>query len=111
MCRYRSRYTKQNLEFSNGIVRELGLKRIGIVTGGFHIPRTRLLAQEIGAFAEVDAYYFPAYGPTTHIDTWFEDPLGLGIVLEELRKTFKAEKRIKGGAKTNDRETDNRRNG
>ena len=107
----RSRYTKQNLEFSNGIVRELGLKRIGIVTGGFHIPRTRLLAQEIGAFAEVDAYYFPAYGPTTHIDTWFEDPMGLGIVLEELRKTFKAEKRIKGGAKTNDRETDNRRNG
>lgn len=67
--------------------------RIGIVTSGFHIPRTRLLAAQIEAFAEEEVQYIPAYGPTTHRDTWFENPVGLGTVLEELRKTVILEKR------------------
>ena len=95
----RARYTKQNLLFTNGIVHELDNEakerggghspfRVGIVTAGFHIKRTQLLAAEIGAFDEEDVYYFPAYGPTTHIDTWFDIPEGRAVVLQELRKTM-----------------------
>ena len=93
----RAKYTKQNLLFSYGIIHELEVEadadsmesaplRIGIITGGFHIRRTKLYADEIDAFAGEEVVYFPAYGPTTHIDTWFNDPVGRGVVLQELRK-------------------------
>lgn len=95
----RARYTKQNLLFTNGIVHELDNEakgrggghspfRVGIVTAGFHIKRTQLLAAEVGAFEGESVYYFPAYGPTTHIDTWFDIPEGRAVVLQELRKTI-----------------------
>ena len=54
------RYTKQNLEFSSLIIRRLqedgklpgregGRLRVGFLTGGFHIPRASLIAEEITA--------------------------------------------------------------
>ena len=100
----RARYTKQNLLFTNGIVHELDNEakirgdghspfRVGIVTAGFHIKRTQLLAAEVGAFEGESVYYFPAYGPTTHIDTWFDIPEGRAVVLQELRKTTVLRKR------------------
>lgn len=52
----RANFTKQNLKFSAEIMRKLRsetgkpLSRIGILTGGFHITRTRLLAAQIPAF-------------------------------------------------------------
>ena len=99
----RAKYTKQNLLFSYGIIHELEVEadadsmasaplRIGLITGGFHIRRTKPYADEIDAFAGEEVVYFPAYGPTTHIDTWFNDPVGRGVVLQELRKYLIAEK-------------------
>ena len=87
----RAKYTKQNLEFSAGIVREIKAEKIGILTGGFHIPRTKLLAMQTHAFDGEEIFWLPAYGPNTHIDTWYETPLGLSIVLQEIRKTVKLE--------------------
>ena len=103
----RARYTKQNLLFSNGIVHELDNEskakgyghspfKVGIVTAGFHIKRTQILAAEVGAFEGESVYYFPAYGPTTHIDTWFDIPVGRAVVLEELRKTTVLSRRAFG---------------
>ena len=90
----RAKYTRQNLEFSAGIIHALraetnaALSGIGILTGGFHIPRTRLLAANIPALAGEDLQWFPAYGPVTRRDNWFETPEGRDIVLQELRKTI-----------------------
>lgn len=89
----RANFTKQNLEFSAEIIRTLrsetgkSLSRIGIMTGGFHIPRTRLLAAQIPALEGEDLRWLAAYGPHTHPEHWFEDSAGRDIILRELRKT------------------------
>ena len=93
----RAHYTKQNLEFSSLIIRRLqedgklpgrkgGRLRIGFLTGGFHIPRTRLIAEEITAEDDWEIRGFPAYGPHTRPESWFENPTGRDIILAELRK-------------------------
>lgn len=102
----RARYTKQNLEFASGIIRELQTAgelpggeqhdggdpdrklRVGMVTGGFHIPRSRLIAEHMPALDGLEVKWFPAYGAATHINSWFEKPQGRAIVLDELRKTL-----------------------
>ena len=107
-----ARYTKQNLELSAGILHELLINgtlpgragiavgsseeskpRVGILTGGFHIPRTRLMAERMSALKDFELIWFPAYGPATQKDTWFETPTGREIVLTELRKTVKLRKK------------------
>ena len=95
----RAHFTKQNLEFSSLIIRKLqefgklpggeGRRlRVGILSGGFHIPRARHIAEEIMAEYEWNILWFPAYGPHTRPESWFEDPTGRDIVLAELRKTL-----------------------
>ena len=59
------------------------------MTGGFHIPRAKLLAKQIHAFDDEEIYWLPAYGPNTRRDSWFENPLGLQVILQEIRKTVK----------------------
>ena len=91
----RATFTGQNLEFSASIIRTLraetgkALSGIGILTGGFHIPRTKLLAAQTAALAGEDLHWLAAYGPHTHPEHWFDDPSGRDIVLQELRKTVK----------------------
>ena len=93
----RAHYTKQNLEFSSMIIRRLqedgklpgredGRLRVGFLTGGFHIPRTKLLAEEILMGDDWEIRWFPAYGPHTRPESWFENPTGRDIILAELRK-------------------------
>ena len=94
----RARFTRQNLEFAALLLRELqtdgklpdreGRKlRVGILTGGFHIPRARLILDEILTGDDWEVVWFPAYGPHTRPESWFEDPTGRDVVLSELRKT------------------------
>jgi len=91
----RSTFTGQNLEFSASIIRALRtetgkpLSGIGILTGGFHIPRSKLLAAQATALAGEELRWLPAYGPHTHPEHWFDDPSGRDIILQELRKTVK----------------------
>ena len=65
------------------------LSGIGILTGGFHIPRAKLLAAKTAALAGEDLRWLPAYGPHTHPENWFEDRTGRDIILHELRKTVR----------------------
>ena len=94
----RAHYTKQNLEFSSLIIRRLqedgklpgregGRLRVGFLTGGFHIPRASLIAEEITAEDDWEIRWFPAYGTHTRPESWFENPTGRDIILAELRKT------------------------
>ena len=91
----RSTFTGQNLEFSVSIIRALraetgkALSGIGILTGGFHIPRTKLLAAQVTALAGEDLHWRAAYGPHTHPENWFNDRTGRDIILHELRKTVR----------------------
>lgn len=95
----RSHYTKQNLEFSSLIIRRLqedgklpgreGERlRVGFLTGGFHIPRASLIAEEITAEDDWEIRWFPAYGPHTRPESWFENSTGRDVILAELRKTL-----------------------
>lgn len=107
----RARYTKQNLAFSAEILHGLLAKgelqgsagmgdgaseerkpRVGILTGGFHIPRARLIAEEMDTLTDFALFWFPAYGPVTRKDSWFESRAGRTIVLGELKKTLKLRK-------------------
>ena len=85
--------TKDNLVYSLPFIEELqkeyaGPLRIGIVTGGFHLPRTKRIVQSIEAYRHFPLYYFPAYGSHTRPDNWFSDPVGRKVVLAELKKNM-----------------------
>ena len=96
----RAKYTKQNLEFSAGVIHEIKAETIGVMTGGFHIPRAKLLAKQIHVFDDKEIYWLPAYGPNTQPDSWFENPMGLQVILQEIRKTVKLqEPDYEGGRK------------
>ena len=87
----RSHYTEENLKFSSDILLKLGdVGTIGIVTAGFHILRTKQLATEIPELAEKKLLYYPAYGPITSPDNWFDNSAGRQIVFDELEKNYKS---------------------
>ena len=91
----RSTFTGQDLEFCASIIDRLrtetgkSLSEIGILTDGFHIPRTKLLASQVDTLAGADLYWLAAYGPHAHPKDWFNDRVGRDIVLNELRETIK----------------------
>ena len=85
--------TVDNLEYSLPIIEELQKEyakplRIGIVTGGFHIPRTRRIAESNEAYRRFSLHYFPAYGSHTKPDNWFTNPVGRKVILAELKKNM-----------------------
>ena len=88
--------TFRNLEISAGMIEEsvnAGILpkpcedlRIGIVTAGFHIPRTRMMAADIPWYDGKDIVFIPAYGEHTRPDNWYSDPQGRNIGLSEIAK-------------------------
>ena len=73
---------------SQGFVSESGSGlRIGIVTAGFHIPRTKRMVADISWYRDKDIVFIPAYGEHTRPDNWYEDPAGRSIGLSEIAKT------------------------
>ena len=60
--------------------------RVGIITGGFHVPRTRSIMEGIEEYANLDVVFIPAYGPNTAPDNWFRNPTGRQVVFSEIRK-------------------------
>jgi hypothetical protein len=94
----RACYSRQNLALSASVVgslRKAGrqIERIGVLTAGFHMPRTRMLVEDIEGFSGMQVVFFAAYGPNTGRDSWYTNPIGRAIVLEELRKVAKLENR------------------
>lgn len=91
----RSTFTGQNLEFSASIIKALraetgnAFSEIGILTGGFHIPRAKLTAAKVTSLTGEDLRWLAAYGPHTNPKNWFDDKTGRDIILKELRKTVR----------------------
>ena len=87
----RARYSKQNLELSSRILQRIckerkSVRSVGIVTGGFHVPRVKYLVEELNAFQGLELHYFPAYGKNVRPDNWYRNTVGRELVLHELRK-------------------------
>ena len=85
--------TYRNLELSAVMIDEIideipdaESMRIGIVTAGFHIPRTRLMTAGIPWYEDKDVVFIPAYGEHTKPDNWYTDPRGRNICLGEIAK-------------------------
>ena len=85
-----------NLELSAGVIDDAVKRgvlpgpaedlRIGIVTAGFHVPRTRLMAGGIDWYRDKNIAFVPAYGEHTRPDSRYRDPRGLNIGLSEISK-------------------------
>ena len=88
--------TFRNLELSadiiekkmkEGMIAARGKKlRVGIVTAGFHMPRTKLMLRDIPWYEDKDVVCISAYGEHTRPDNWYSDPLGRNACLGELAK-------------------------
>ncbi len=90
----RSRSTTENLVFSMERVDRLSTAgvlpsasvRIGIVSGGFHLPRVRELADGILGERAKSVSVIPAYGPHSGRNNWFRHPSFVRSVLDEIKK-------------------------
>lgn len=90
----RSRNTAENLVFSLERIDRLSAAgalsssscRIGVVSGGFHLPRVRELADEVLGERAKSIRTIPAYGPHSGRDTWFKHPSFVQSALAEIRK-------------------------
>ncbi len=90
----RANNTYQNLTFSSNILESIDKERpegsppfnVGIITGGFHIPRTRLIMENVKGFSNAKTIFIPAYGPNTTPDNWFLNPVGRSVVFSEIYK-------------------------
>ena len=60
--------------------------RIGIVTAGFHIPRTRIMTAGIEWYRDKNVVFIPAYSESIRPDNWYSNPRGLNIGLSEISK-------------------------
>lgn len=85
--------TRENLENSLAIIQNLQKDyqkpvRIGIVTAGFHILRTKWLVESIEPYRHFPHHCFPAYSTNMHPDNWFRDPIAKKIILAEFRKNL-----------------------
>ena len=98
----RATCTQQNLMFSYSILSEMypgirsedaksgsGKPVIGIITGGFHVPRVKMLLERLPEWDGLDIRFIPAYGPNTGLHNWYDNPAGCPIVFAELRKRIK----------------------
>ncbi len=86
----RSHNTEENLKISSDIISKIGdAETIGIVTAGFHILRTKQLVRGIPGLSGKKLIYFPAYGPNTSPDNWFDNESGRQIVFSELERNCK----------------------
>ncbi len=98
--------TFRNLELSADIIEEELREgkiavcdkklRIGIVTAGFHVPRTRLMTANIPWYDDKDLIFIPAYGKHTRPDNWYSDPKGRTVCLSEIAKCCCVEKNKAG---------------
>lgn len=90
--------TIENLQYSAQILQEIrekdtasnhdhtGVKKTGIITGGFHIPRTELDVKILDVFGNESICFFPAFGLSTRLDNWYCTDFGKKVVLDEFQK-------------------------
>jgi hypothetical protein len=79
--------TRQNLELILPWLKRMASKRIGLITGGFHMRRTLRAAAEIFAVLPDHVLYpISAFGPHTSPGSWSKTKTGRFIMADELEK-------------------------
>ena len=88
--------TYRNLELSTQVIEKAMLDgrirtredklRIGIVTAGFHVRRTRKMVKMLSWYDDKDIVFISSYGSSTGPDNWYDNPMGRNIVLGEIAK-------------------------
>ena len=86
--------TFDNLEYSFVIAKELinknelENKKIGILTSGFHLKRTKALVRKyFREYLDCTSYY-RAFGPIVQLDNWYKSDEGKTIIYNEIRKNI-----------------------
>ena len=90
----KARNTELGLIYSFSIIKnhrkEHGISsedcKTAILTGAFHIPRARLVAERLPSLENENYYFFPAYGASTTLDNWYCDHYGRQVILNEYEK-------------------------
>jgi len=89
----RGRSTSENLKYSLSLLdknysrfRKEGKPCIGIVTAGFHMKRIFDLLNAHPSAANYEWVSLPAYGSHTAKNSWYKNPKGLKIILNEFAK-------------------------
>lgn len=87
------RSTSENLKYSLSLLdknysrfRKEGKPCIGIVTAGFHMKRVFDLLNAHPSAANYEWVSLPAYGSHTGKNSWYKNPKGLKIILNEFAK-------------------------
>lgn len=89
----RGRSTSENLKYSLSLLdknysrfRKEGKPCIGIVTAGFHMKRVFDLLNAHPSAANYEWVSLPAYGSHTGKNSWYKNPKGMKIILNEFAK-------------------------
>lgn len=87
--------TEENLKFSSEIVKRIqsgkdlsAHKKIGILTSGFHLKRTKLIANRYFNNYANDSLFFSAFGPTVTLNGWYKSTNGKNLVYSEIKKNM-----------------------
>lgn len=79
--------TQQNIENALSILNDaVRVKKVGVVTGGFHMKRVASIVNEKSVPQSVkdNMIYIPAYGEYTRPDNWHQSFKGVHIIMNEL---------------------------
>lgn len=70
----------------DSILKGVDHKEIGIVTAGFHIKRTKIVARQAFDDKKYNLSFFSAYTERTSPDNWYKIEEGKNIIISELKK-------------------------
>ena len=87
--------TENNLKYSYDIItkkfkdKDLQMhKKIGVLTSGFHLKRTKLVAKRYYSDYLDKFLFFSAFGPKVSLNNWYKSDYGKNIVYYEIRKNI-----------------------
>lgn len=88
--------TEENLKYSYEIAKNIlgkkdlcTYKKIGVLTSGFHLRRTKLIANRYFKNYADDSLFFSAFGPIMSLNNWYKSVDGRNIVYNEIRKNIR----------------------
>ena len=87
--------TKENLEYSYELAKKVldkkelqSHKKIGVLTSGFHLKRTKLIANKCFENYANDSLFFSAFGQIVTLNGWYKSTDGKNLVYSEIKKNM-----------------------
>lgn len=87
--------TQENLKYSYEIAANIldenklsNHKKVGVLTSGFHLRRTKFLANKFFKEFANKSLFFSAFGPIVSLTDWYKSENGKNIVYNETRKNI-----------------------